>query len=70
MPNYHFTVQWPDRRQDASRWTNLPNNEAAIAYARVIIRDLKRAGRYDHPSLTLLVQNVEGKTISSIPLGS
>jgi hypothetical protein len=70
MPNYYFIVQWPDRRQDASRWTILPSNEAAIAYARLIIRDLKTAGGYDHPSLTLLIQNVEGKTISSIPLGS
>jgi len=64
MPNYYFIVQWPDGRQDASRWTVLPNNEAAIAYACIVVRDLKRVGRYDHPSLTLLVQNVEGKTIS------
>jgi len=42
----------------------LPNDEAAIAYGRIIFRDLKRV--HDHPSLTLLVQNIEGKTISSI----
>jgi len=64
MPNYWFIVQLPDGRQDASRWTILPNDEAAIAYGRIIFRDLKRV--HDHPSLTLLVQNIEGKTISSI----
>jgi hypothetical protein len=69
MPNYYFIVQWPDMRLSTPSWTILPNDKAAIKYAHLIIRELKRVGGHDDPRLTLLVQNSEGKTTSSIPFG-
>ena len=67
MPNYYFVVQWPDRTVNNPGWTILPDDAAATAYARRLIRELKLTGGYDNPDLTLLIQNAERQTIASIP---
>jgi hypothetical protein len=45
----------------------MPNDEAALAYARRIIRELTEAGGYRDPRLTMIVRNSAGKTVHSIP---
>ena len=71
MPSYCFVLRKPDGGSvDPPRWTILPNDQSATAYARFIIRHLKQAGQHDDPSLTLLVQNAEGETIASLPFMS
>jgi hypothetical protein len=45
----------------------MPNDEAALAYACRIIRELMEAGGYRDPSLTMIVRNSAGKTVYSIP---
>jgi hypothetical protein len=71
VPSYCFVVRKPDGGTvDPPRWTNLSNDQSAIAYARLIIRHLKQAGQHGDPSLTLLAQNAEGEMIASIPFMS
>jgi hypothetical protein len=71
MPSYYFILRRPEGgATDPPRWTVLPNDQSALAYAQHIIRDLKQAGGYDDPCLTLTIQNAEGKTIRSIPFRS
>jgi hypothetical protein len=71
MPPYYFILRRPEgAATDPPRWTVLPSDRSALAYAQFIIRDLKQAGGYDDPRLTLKVQNAEGKTICSIPFRS
>ncbi len=47
--------------------TLMPNNEVALVYARHIIRELKEAGGYNDPALTMIVRNAAGATVFSIP---
>ena len=47
--------------------TLMPNDEAALAYACRIIRELMEAGGYRDPALTMIVRNSAGKTVYSIP---
>jgi Domain of unknown function (DUF6894) len=63
---YYFNVQGYGEEHDNRGGTLMPNDEAALAYARRIIRELTEAGGYRDPSLTMIVRNSAGKTVYSI----
>lgn len=62
---YYFDIQGYGEERDG---TLMPNDEAALAYARRIIHELREAGGYDDPALCLIVRNAVGETVYSIPL--
>lgn len=64
---YYFDVRGYGDIHDDRGGTLMPNDEAALAYARRIIRELREAGGYDDPALTMIVRNCAGKTVYSIP---
>jgi hypothetical protein len=45
----------------------LPSDDAALAYGRRIIRELREAGGYDAPGLTMIVRDAGGEAIFLIP---
>jgi uncharacterized protein DUF6894 len=64
---YYFDIQGYREEHDDRGGTLMPNDEAALAYACRIIRELMEAGGYRDPSLTMIVRNSAGKTVYSIP---
>lgn len=64
---YYFDVRGYGDIHDDRGGTLMPNDEAALAYARRIIRELREADGYDDPGLTMVVRNCAGKTVYSIP---
>jgi hypothetical protein len=64
---YYFDVRGYREDHDDRGGTLMPNDEAALAYARRIIRELIEIGGYRDPSLTMIVRNAAGKTVYSIP---
>lgn len=64
---YYFDVQCYGEEHDDRGGMLMPNDEAALAYAHRIIRELRQAGGYDDPALSLIVRNCAGKTVYSIP---
>ena len=65
---YYFVIRAKDGRYDDPSGSDLPNIEAATAYAHRIIEELKEGG---HPRdyVTLDVQDETRRTILSIPFG-
>jgi hypothetical protein len=63
---YYFDVRDGEHHDDRGGRL-MPNDEAALAHARRIIRELRASGGYDDPALTLIVRNSAGKTLFSIP---
>jgi hypothetical protein len=47
--------------------TLLPDDNAALAHAKRIIRELKDAGGYDDPNLKMIVKNSDGHVVHLIP---
>ena len=68
MARYHFVLQGDGENHDDRSGTLLPNDDAALAYAKRIVRELKEAGGYDRPSLKMIVKNSAGVVIHLIPL--
>lgn len=64
---FYFIVSGPDWAHDGPDGTALPNNDAAIAFARRIIRELRESGGYDDPALTLIVKDRSKKVVAVIP---
>jgi Domain of unknown function (DUF6894) len=65
---FYFVIRWPGGSlDDDNEGTELPDEEAALAYARRIIRELKDAGGYDDPGLTMIVQDATGNVARTIP---
>ncbi len=64
---YYFDIKGYGEEHDDRGGTLMPNDEAALAYAWRIIRELREAGGYDDTSLSLIVRNAAGKTVYSIP---
>jgi hypothetical protein len=64
--SYFFDIRDGETHYDRGRKL-MPNDEAALAYARRIIRELRDTGGYDDPALTLIVRNATGRTLFSIP---
>jgi hypothetical protein len=67
MPRYHFLIRWPDHIDEDDEGTVLPSEDAAARYAQRIINELREAGGYDDPSLTLHVNDEWGRAVFSIP---
>ena len=66
MPQYYFTIRWPDREK-YDRDCRLPNDRAALDCAARRISELKKDSRYGHPGLMMIVKNEARKTVLSIP---
>jgi len=64
---YYFDIRGYGDRNDDRGGMLMPNDEAALAYARRIIGELRQAGGYNDPALTMIVRNAAGKTVYSIP---
>lgn len=67
MSKYHFILRRADRRHDDRHGTVLPDDRTARDYAERIVRELKEAGGYDDPNLTMVVVNVGRQIVFSIP---
>jgi len=68
VPRYFFILQWDAARShDDATGTMLPNDQAARSYAERVVRELKEAGGYDDPGLTMVVKNAAGRTVFSLP---
>jgi hypothetical protein len=64
---YYFDVRSYGELHDHRGGTLMADDDAALDYARRLIRDLRQAGGYDDPGLTLIVRNSVGRTVFSIP---
>ena len=64
---YFFVIRWPDRDDDDKEGTLFLCKTAALAYAERIIKELKEAGGYDEPGLTMIVANEDGEIVYAIP---
>ena len=64
---YHFDVRSYGVKRDYRGRTLLADDDAALDYARRLIRDLRQSGGYDDPALALIVRNGAGETIFTIP---
>lgn len=64
---YFFVIRWPDGEHDDPEGTPFRSSSAALAYAFRIVRELKDAGGYDEPGMTLVVENALGETLFAIP---
>jgi uncharacterized protein DUF6894 len=66
---YYFVIRAKDGRYDDPSGSDLPDIEAATAYAHQIIEELKEGG---HPRdyVTLDVQDETRRTILSIPFAA
>jgi len=69
MPIYQFVVVDGDHEYDPSvRWTHLPDEEAALRYGHLLIREFKSSGRYpDSSGLGVVVKDEMGDPLISIP---
>ncbi len=68
MPIYQFVVVVGDHEYDPSvRWTHLPDEEAALRYGHLLIREFKSSGRYPDASHSRLeVKDDMGEPLLSI----
>ena len=69
MPIYRFVVVDGDHEYDPSvRWTYLPDEEAALRYGHLLIREFKSSGSYpDATHSRLEVKDDMGDPLISIP---
>ncbi len=67
LRRYFFFLRWPDRAEADREGTILLGDDEANLHARRIIRELKEAGGYDHPGLTMIVHDANGVILSAIP---
>ena len=70
MPRYYFHIEGPGHDDDVGHDPNgtiFVNDATAFDYAQRIIRELREAGGYDDPQLTMLVKSEAGRTIFAIP---
>ena len=68
MPIYQFVVMDGDHEYDHSmRWTHLPDEEAALRYGHLLIREFKSSGSYPEPAHPRLeVKDDMGEPLLSI----
>jgi len=64
---YYFDVRGYGEFNDDRGGKLMPNDEAALAYARRMISELRQIRGYNDAGLTLIVRNSAGKTVFSIP---
>jgi hypothetical protein len=66
VPIYRFVIMGEEDADPSTRWTHLPNNDAAQHFAQLLIRDFKEDGRNRSPYSRLVIQDDSGATITSI----
>jgi hypothetical protein len=54
---YFFGLRWSDHEDDDANGTLLSDDAAALNYADRLIRQLKDAGGYSDPNLTVIVRD-------------
>jgi hypothetical protein len=64
---YYFNLEGSLEADDDRHGTVLASEEAALAYANRIVRELKEAGGYDVTDLKMVVKNSDGNVIYVIP---
>ncbi len=71
MPIYQFVVRGGDHEDDPDvRWSHLPDEDAALRYGHLLIREFKSSGRYpDSSRLRVVVKDEMGEPLISIPFG-
>jgi hypothetical protein len=67
MPQYYFTIQWPDRDENDRHCTSLPDDCAALDFAARRISELKKDSGYGHPGLMMIVTNEGHRMVLSLP---
>ena len=67
MPWYSFTAVWPDGQSGDTRTTNLPGDDAARRYARLIMRELKERPDHRDPRLKMIIKEADGAVVEVIP---
>jgi hypothetical protein len=67
VPQYFFTIRWPDHEHGDRLRASLPDDAAALDHAIRIVRDLKQGGEYDDPGLMMIVRNQMLNTVLSLP---
>ena len=68
MPRYFFIVAYADQRAvDDRDGTALPDDTAAVEYARRLIDDLRDEVLPGEAEPTIILKNDEGKTIYRFP---
>ena len=70
MTRYFFVVVGLDDPHEDDIGTLLPDDGAAEAYARRIIRELKEAGGYDDPRLAMIVLSELQQALFTIPFSN
>ena len=67
VSRYYFILQWGAGVHDDGNGTLLPDDEAAHAYAKRIIGELRGSGGYDDADLAMVVKNATGEIVFSFP---
>jgi len=67
VQRYFFTIRRPDRVEDDSVGTYLPDAAAALSYAECSIRELRKKRGWNDPALMMFVQDQARQTILSLP---
>jgi hypothetical protein len=67
MSRYFFVIEGPDETHNDKSGTLLPDDKAAVAYAKRIIGELKEAGGYDEPGFKVIVQKHNREVVQIIP---
>ncbi len=69
MPSrlYFFIVQGPSRCYDDETGTSLQDDQAALAMAEKVMRELKSAGDDGYRGHVMIVKDARGRTVFSIP---
>ena len=64
---YYFGLRWPGHEDDDANGMLLSDDAAALNYADRLIRQLKDAGGYSDPNLTVIVRDGMKRVVLSIP---
>jgi hypothetical protein len=67
VPQYFFTIRGRDRIKDDRYGTNLPGVAEALSTAESKIRELRKQGGYNDPTLMMIVKDEAGQTVLSLP---
>jgi hypothetical protein len=67
MPRYYFTIKHREFCNSDDAGTELGNDAAARAYALRVIRELREGGGYDDPQLSMIVTDLSGRGVVTLP---
>jgi hypothetical protein len=67
VERYFFTIRGQDRVEDDPDGRYLPDVAAALSYAECTIRELRKKSGFNDPTLMMVVQDLAGQTVLSLP---